>query len=1198
MLFTYYGFAKCSPPLMHDHCLRRESACADIHTAEHLLDSRDPPARFSRAPQTESCKRILHYLTHVAASASTSARRRTERLARQLHATNPLLEAFGNAKTLRNDNSSRFGKFIRLHFSLAGALSHAQVERYLLEKSRVTSVDTGERSFHVLYQLCAGAPEALRQRLHLPHPDVAAASFLALARGECLEIAGVDDALEFDELCTALRSLTEEADPAAKAKAHAALKKEVGAAARLGRSNGEECLWSCTAALLHLCNVVFVADDDDGRRSGAGGAGGGGAPAARIADVGDAGEEEAGAGEESEEDTDDDEEEDKEEGEGARSSRSRTALAHAAELWQVEVGALEKALTRRTIVAGSELCELRKNVAEASASRDALAKATYERLFDALLGLTNMQLAGGGGHGGDSSGGGGGAARGRMGHPSEPAAAGGFIGLLDIFGSEVFESNGFEQLLINFANERLQQLFTATAIQRVQAEYQSEGLPWERIEYTDNAPVLMLLEGKPTSILSALDDQGLIAGSTDDSFIALLHASFGEHPAFGAPRFGSEHARFVIHHYASSVTYSGASGGFLLKNKDSVYTELPHLMRTSALPFVRELFTESRVAAATSRADGPAAAAAAAAGRSRRRSKSPGPAGGAAPRQQPRTSQYVSVSAQFRDSMAQLASTLGSTSCHFIRCIKPNETRSAFTLVPDVALAQLRSCGVLEAVRVSQAGYPTRMPFADLVSRYAILIPAELMHLTRKQTRIGAAVGGSSGGLGGSSGGLGGASLEVLRSQASALLNSLPLGGEAAYMLGRTMVFLRSGVLAKCELARTHALDRSIAVCQAMFRRNRAVARFAAARRAVAQLQAAIRCFVLRAEGRRLLARMRRERKERERAAEEHRRKLEAEDADALAAEQAARRAEAEAAEAAAVGAEEAEAAEVAAQQSKREAALIEAAAAAAEEVSELSSQLAAATAQREAAEAKVLERQEAAEGRAEEARAEAARRAEAEARLGAIEARAEAQATGLAQERAESDRLAAELTEARGALEVQSEAMEGSVASIMALAWAQSELESVRRELETSREETAAAVHETAELREEIAEQLDDLDDVQGERSTLEELNYSMEAQLEEYESVIERQEDELHSAANELAVTKVALTEAKEESLRLMNEVAWLRGRLAERDEELRRAAETNVALVERWSTSEQAMHHNRQQTRPSLLAEASLPSVSQLQ
>ena len=124
-------FADCSarvpPPLIHTSVL--------LFT-HHLLDSR---------PQTESCKRILHYLTHVAASASNSARARTERLARQLHATNPLLEAFGNAKTLRNDNSSRFGKFIRLHFSLAGALSHAQVERYLLEKSRVTSVDRGVR---------------------------------------------------------------------------------------------------------------------------------------------------------------------------------------------------------------------------------------------------------------------------------------------------------------------------------------------------------------------------------------------------------------------------------------------------------------------------------------------------------------------------------------------------------------------------------------------------------------------------------------------------------------------------------------------------------------------------------------------------------------------------------------------------------------------------------------------------------------------------------------------------------------------------------------------------------------------------------------------------------------------------------------------------------------------------------------------
>ena len=1022
----------------------------------------------SGAGKTESCKKILAYLTFVAASASSAARMRSESLAQQLHATNPLLEAFGNAKTLRNDNSSRFGKFVQLQFSGGGSLQGASVERYLLEKSRVTGADPEERTFHVLYQLTAGAPDALREVLRLPQPSSALAPFVALERGGCREIPGVDDAAEFAIFCAAFRSL---------------LPPDAGALATADFIT-EEALWSCVAALLHLCNVVFTDSDETD------GAGGGGAAAAVVKDP-------------------------------------SQALEAAASLWQVDAQALETALTRRTIAAGAELCELRKSVAESAASRDALARGTYERTFDALIGLINLQLA---------------ADRGDSGGRQVRDGAGGCIALLDIFGSEVFECNGFEQLLINYANERLQQLFTATAIARVQAEYASENLPWERIEYTDNAAVLSLLEGRPTSILACLDDQGLIAGSTDEGFVALLEATFAAHPAFSVPRVPEAHAgaQFVVHHYAGSVTYS-AEHGFLQKNRDAVYQELPALMRTSTIPFVQHLFLtdHSRPAAHT-----PPAGAASGAG-------ADGAKGGAVGRRRPprqtrvprSRSHYASVSAQFRDSMARLAASLDATSCHFIRCIKSNERRAPFTLSPALALSQLRSCGVLEAARVSQAGFPNRIPFAELVhGRYAILLPRSAQGLSRAASRgrIGtSSTGFDANGRGsppplerrGSSTGLM-APTEAVRSQAGALLNALNLD-KGAFMLGRTMAFLRVGVLAVCEAARAQKLHQAVVSCQAHVRGHLAAARYRATKQAAKTLGRAGQRMILRREGERMRRRMIAEEEERQRTEAEERERRQREAAEVAEAAEAAEAAEvAEAAQA-----EVAQAAEAA----RRE----QAAAAAAEQAA------------REAAE-----------------RAEAARAArEAELEMTAAEAQAEA------------SRLTMQLATATAQRETAEARVEDSLTSIMALAWAQQELGATHRDLEATQKELAGSQAEAAGLRREVTalrdakvELEEDLEAEQEERSELEELNYSYEAQLEDYEAQLERRDEEVDAARDQLAGTQVELASAREASLRLLREVSWLREKLEERDEELRTAARKQVELVEQFSTQESMAFESR--------------------
>jgi myosin-5 len=214
-------------------------------------------------------------------------------------------------------------------------------------------------------------------------------------------------------------------------------------------------------------------------------------------------------------------------------------------------------------------------------------------------------------------------------------------------------------LLINYANEKLQAHFTSAAITLLQAEYEREGLAIQKVEHTDNTPTILLLEGRPLSVLALLDDQCLQAGATDTSLVTALHASFGEHPSYATPRFGAA-ASFTIKHFGGDVTYHSA--GFLSKNKDALFAELPACMRASTSNFVVGLFSD----AAEARRNKPPPGAAAAGGRPARRP--PGGIGGRG-----RATQFVSVGSQFRDSIASLVATLGATQSHFVRCIKPNE---------------------------------------------------------------------------------------------------------------------------------------------------------------------------------------------------------------------------------------------------------------------------------------------------------------------------------------------------------------------------------------------------------------------------------------------------------------------------------------------------------------------------------------------
>lgn len=120
----------------------------------------------SGAGKTVNTKKVIQYFALVAAGATKVAENEMS-LEDKIVAANPALEAFGNAKTLRNDNSSRFGKFIRIHFGASGRLSCGDIETYLLEKSRVTFQLGGERNYHIFYQILSGKKPELLPKLLL-----------------------------------------------------------------------------------------------------------------------------------------------------------------------------------------------------------------------------------------------------------------------------------------------------------------------------------------------------------------------------------------------------------------------------------------------------------------------------------------------------------------------------------------------------------------------------------------------------------------------------------------------------------------------------------------------------------------------------------------------------------------------------------------------------------------------------------------------------------------------------------------------------------------------------------------------------------------------------------------------------------------------------------------------------------------------
>jgi len=563
----------------------------------------------SGAGKTEAAKQIMQFISAVSGSGGND--RAVDQLKSIILDSNPVLEAFGNAMTLRNNNSSRFGKYFQLRFELAngGTPRGGLINNYLLEKSRVVSPGKGERSYHIFYQLLAGADAGMRRDLALGSPD----HFGNLRMSGVFEINNEggrsDDAADFQETLQSMQTIG--LDPTM-----------------------QRAYFQVVAAVLHLSNVDFAAADVEG------------AEGSRIKD--------------------------------ARSVQTAAAIL------QVEQGALEYALTRRTLNTmaaggGIETYQVPNNPVQARSARDALAKDLYNRMFDALVGTVNEALIQAGGS---------------TRHSMRQAARGGSsrggdindetlsIGVLDIFGFEIFTKNLFEQLCINFVNERLQQTFIQLTIKSEQEDYAAEGIAWTPIPFFDNAVVIELIEGKnPPGIFAILDDTSKTihakgGAEVDEKFLDKLTGIASKHKHYRSAK-----GQFTILHYAGEVTYTVE--GFVDSNRDTLGQDLLYLAKSSRHSFVVALYPEEV-----------------------------DPDNRRAP---------PSAGFKLKQSTADLVFTLMDCNPHYVRCIKTNDRKKAGIFDDERVAHQCQYLGLLENVKVRRAGFAYRIDFYRFVGRFKVL---------------------------------------------------------------------------------------------------------------------------------------------------------------------------------------------------------------------------------------------------------------------------------------------------------------------------------------------------------------------------------------------------------------------------------------------------------------------------------------------
>ncbi|KAI0207651.1 hypothetical protein LSAT2_007632 [Lamellibrachia satsuma] len=564
----------------------------------------------SGAGKTENTKKVIQYLAYVAASlrsqkaggataimqsaqishlnmrehlTSSLLRKsidvkfkgRRGELEQQLLQANPILEAFGNAKTVKNDNSSRFGKFIRINFDASGYISGANIETYLLEKSRSVRQAVDERTFHIFYNMLMTATPAMKKEYLLEDCK----NYRYLSNGP-VKVASLDEDALYRELIGAMEIMNFSPD-------------EISSIHR------------CVSAVLLLGNMQFKQERNNDQAS--------------LPD--------------------------------------NTVAQKACHLLGLPVTEMTRAFLKPRIKVGRDYVTKAQTKEQVEYAVEAISKAIYERMFKWLVMRINKSLD----------------------RTKRQGAS--FIGILDIAGFEIFKMNSFEQLCINYTNEKLQQLFNHTMFVLEQEEYKREGIDWKFIDFgLDLQPTIDLIE-KPMGILALVDEECWFPKATDTTLVDKLIAQHSGHPKFMKPDFRDK-TSFSLVHYAGRVNYSCTK--WLLKNMDPLNEHIVSLLQQSSDDFIRVIWKDAEIVG-------------------------------------------MGVASAGGDGLRFLPheerNTLNNTSPNFIRCIIPNHEKKGGKIDAPLVLDQLRCNGVLEGIRICRQGFPNRILFQEFKQRYELLTP-------------------------------------------------------------------------------------------------------------------------------------------------------------------------------------------------------------------------------------------------------------------------------------------------------------------------------------------------------------------------------------------------------------------------------------------------------------------------------------------
>ncbi|KAF0287019.1 Myosin heavy chain, muscle [Amphibalanus amphitrite] len=681
----------------------------------------------SGAGKTENTKKVITYFAQVGATGKKKAQDDGKgTLEDQIVQTNPVLEAFGNAKTTRNDNSSRFGKFIRIHFGPLGKLAGADIETYLLEKARVISQGAMERSYHIFYQIMSDAIPGLIDRMNMVK-DIYAYHYVSQGK---TTVNGIDDDEEMkmtDEAFDILKfSQTEKDD-----------------------------IYSIVGAVMVSGEMKF-----------------------------------------------------KQKGREEQAEADGTAEGDIiGKLLGIDGPELYKNLLKPRIKVGNEFVTQGRNKDQVYYSVGALAKGMYDRLFKWLVKKVNVTL-----------------------DTKQKRAS--FIGVLDIFGFEIFDFNGFEQLCINFTNEKLQQFFNHHMFVLEQEEYKREEIDWvfmdfgmdlqacidlmekfngfeqlcinftnEKLQQFFNHHMFVLeqeeykkeeinwvfmdfgmdlqacieLMEKPMGVLSILEEESMFPKATDKTFEDKLKTNhLGKSALFvkpKPPKPGQSEAHFAIVHYAGTVAYNLT--GWLEKNKDPLNDTVVDQFKKGKNALLVEIF-----------ADHP--------GQSAPKEEGGGGKGG----KRAKGSAFQTVSGLYKEQLNGLMKTLHATCPHFIRCIIPNEMKAPGVIDAHLVMHQLTCNGVLEGIRICRKGFPNRMMYHDFRHRYEILAPKEMR------------------------------ACKEGKDACAKCMEKIQLDADK-YRLGLTKVFFRAGVLGDMEELRDDVLNKIFSQMQGVIRGYQARKEFA-----------------------------------------------------------------------------------------------------------------------------------------------------------------------------------------------------------------------------------------------------------------------------------------------------------------------------------------------------------------------------------